>query len=111
MHTREIPKETWGTYLSSLSSTERQCPIRIERDDEELGQEVVTEGMPLYGLSMDEKGSDAGFIEVTLGKDDPVMSHRIEGASHLWVEERDGKIESMDIEDDEHRKTIISFLH
>jgi len=111
METREIPRQSWTSYLNSLSDTEKQHPIKLEATGEDVGDEVITERMPLYAISIDEKGSDAGFIEVMLGQDEPVMSHRIEGAAHIYVEEEGGKVEAIDIEDRDNNKTVIQFLH
>jgi Family of unknown function (DUF5335) len=61
-------------------------------------------------ISVEEKGSDAGAIEVTVGRPGQELTHRIARPEHVWAEESDsGELECLDIEDADHVKTLIYF--
>jgi hypothetical protein len=109
-HTREIPREVWSDYLTLLSSIERDHRVRVEAAGPELGEQTVAASLPLVDISVEEKGSDEGAIEVTVGRPGEEITHRILHPEHVWAEESDsGEIECLDIEDSDHVKTLIYF--
>ncbi|MFY0526339.1 DUF5335 family protein [Archangium gephyra] len=66
--------------------------------------------LPLVEISVEEKGSDAGTIEVTVGHPGEELTHRILRPEHVWAAENDsGELECLDIEDADHVKTLIYF--
>ncbi len=108
--TREIPREGWSDYLTLLSSIERDHWVRIELETPENGEQTLTSRLPLVGISVEEKGSGAGTIEVTVGRPGEEITHRIAHPGHLYAEESEsGELECLDIEDAEHLKTHIYF--
>ncbi|XXF78684.1 DUF5335 family protein [Myxococcaceae bacterium GXIMD 01537] len=109
-HTREIPREGWFDYLSRVASSERDHLVRIEADSSDLGDQPVTERLPLVDIAFDKKGSDAGAIEVTVGRPGEQITHRILKPDRVYADEGDdGELECLDIEDSEHTKTLIFF--
>ena len=109
-HTREIPREGWADYLLLLSTIERDQQVRIQAEGPELGDQTVAWNLPLVEISVEEKGSDAGAIEVTVGRPGEELTHRIPRPEHVWAEESDsGELECLDIEDADHVKTLIYF--
>ncbi|MFE8604980.1 DUF5335 family protein [Archangium violaceum] len=109
-HTREIPRERWGDYLLLLSAIERDQQVRIEAAGPELGDQRVAWDLPLVEILVEEKGSDEGAIEVTVGNPGEELTHRILHPVHVWAEESDtGELACLDIEDEDHVKTLISF--
>lgn len=111
MHkTREIPRAGWAEYLSLLSSIERDHPVRIEASSEDIGGQVMAHHLPLVDITLEEKGSDRGSIEVTVGQPGEEITHRIARPDHLYAEETEsGELECLDIEDADHVKTLIYF--
>ena len=108
-HTREIPREVWSDYLTLLSSIERDHRVRLEANGPDLGEQRLA-SLPLVDISVEEKGSDEGAIEVTVGRPGEEITHRILHPEHVWAEESDsGDIECLDIEDSDHVKTLIYF--
>ncbi|MCY1073710.1 DUF5335 family protein [Archangium lansingense] len=109
-HTREIPREGWADYLLLLSTIERDQQVRIQAGGPELGEQTVARDLPLVEISIEEKGSDQGAIEVTVGRPGEELTHRILHPEHVWAEESDsGELECLDIEDTDHVKTLIYF--
>ena len=109
-HTREIPREGWADYLLLLSTIERDQQVRIQAEGPALGDQTVAWDLPLVEISVEEKGSDAGAIEVTVGQPGEELTHRILRPEHVWAEESDsGELECLDIEDADHVKTLIYF--
>lgn len=109
-HTREIPRDGWFDYLLLLSTIERDQQVRILAAGPELGDQTVAWNLPLVEISVEEKGSDAGAIEVTVGQPGEEFTHRILRPEHVWAEESDsGELECLDIEDADHVKTLIYF--
>jgi len=109
--TLEIPKEAWEDYLTSLSNREQAHPVRIRIEGTELGDQVLADSMPLVGISLERKGSEANAIEVTLAhKDDSNLTHMIRTPERVYVEEGDdGQVMVVDIEDTMRVKTLIFF--
>jgi hypothetical protein len=110
MQTREIPNDGWADFLNNLSEAHRDERVRVEVGGEPLGEQPLVEGLTLMGLSLDPKGSEAGTIDVAINTPQGVLDHRIEKPEHVWVEENDaGGLACIDIEDQEHVKTLIYF--
>ena len=109
-HTREIPREGWADYLFLLSTIERDQQVRIQAGGPERGEQTVAWDLPLVDISVEEKGSDTGAIEVTVGRPGEQLTHRILHPERLQAGESDsGELECLDIEDAEHVRTRISF--
>ncbi|HYO70617.1 MAG TPA: DUF5335 family protein [Archangium sp.] len=109
-HTREIPREGWADYLLLLSTIERDQQVRIQAEGPELGDQTVVWNLPLVEIAVEEKGSDEGAIEVTVGHPGEELTHRILRPVRVWAEESDtGELECLDIEDEDHVKTLIHF--
>lgn len=109
-HTREIPREVWADYLALLSSiTHAQC-VRIEAGSPDIGEQLLAQRLPLIEISLAEKGSGMGAIEVTVGRPGEEITHRIFYPHHIYADESEsGELECLDIEDAEHTKTLIFF--
>ena len=109
-HTREIPREVWSDYLTLLSSITRNQWVRIEAISTDIGEQPLAQRLPLIDITFVEKGSDQGAIEVTVGRPGEEITHRIFRPGHLYADESEsGELECLDIEDEEHTKTLIFF--
>ena len=109
-HTREIPRERWAEYLSLLSNVTRAQSVRIEADSTEIGEQQLAQRLPLLSISLEQKGSSRGSIEVTVGRPGEEITHRIAKPQRLYADESEsGELECLDIEDASHTKTLIFF--
>lgn len=111
MRTREIPRSDWAGYLTTLSRRCADHPVRVRVESQEIGDQAMVECLPFVGISLEEKGSEAGSIELTVSKGGTDhLTHLIEGPEHVFVEEDDaGQVAVLDIEDGSKVKTIVFF--
>jgi hypothetical protein len=109
--TTEIPREAWADYLNALSGREREKPVGIRVEGVNTGDQVLADHVPLVGISVEQKGSEARAIEVTVAnKDRSNLTHMIHDAAHIYAEEGDaGEVVCLDIEDTAKVKTLIFF--
>ena len=112
MTTREIPPERWARYFEQVAEHERDHPVRIEVIGESLGAQAFEEHAPLLDIELEEKGSEKGAIELSVGGPNGRLGHRIEKPEHVYVEvNAAGEVELLDIEDREQVKTLVTFEH
>lgn len=110
MATYEIPKERWQDFLCSVGNRRAQQPVSIQVTGESLGSQTLCEHLPLVGLSLEEKGSVAAGIEVTLEADEGAFTHVVTEPASIYVQEdAAGRVHSLDIQDAGQIKTIIFF--
>jgi hypothetical protein len=110
LHTREIPREVWSDYLTLVSAIEKDHRVRVQADGPDFGEQTVAASLPLVDIYVEEKGSDEGAIEVTVGRPGREITHRILRPLRVYTAESDsGDIECLDIEDEDHVKTLIFF--
>lgn len=112
MRTREIPRDAWSQYLATVSGLRAQHPVKVRVDGAELGDQALAECLPLVGISLEEKGSEADAIELTVagpaGQDN--LTHLIEHPERVYVEEDDaGQVKVLDIEGPAKVKTLVFF--
>jgi Family of unknown function (DUF5335) len=109
-HTREIPREVWADYLTLVSTIERDHWVRVEATVPNLDEQTVAGRLPLVDISIAEKGSDEGTIEVTVGRPGEEITHRIREPLRVCAAESDdGEIECIDIQGSDQMKTLIYF--
>ncbi|MNR92048.1 hypothetical protein D3C72_230680 [compost metagenome] len=112
MATREIPREDWERYLGVLSRQKADQPVRVRVEDTEVGDQVLADCMPMVGISLEKKGSDADAIELTLAYagGESNLTHEIACPEKLYVkEDAAGEPQVLDIEDRAQVKTLIFF--
>lgn len=108
--TIEIPRETWAVYFDNLSKRALSAPIRLEVENRDIGDQEMTRRLPLVGLDLEMKGSEAGDIEVTVGDERRELMHHIDNPVRVYLKvDDDGNIDCMEIEDQDDGKTLIFF--
>lgn len=108
--TREIPREEWKPYFESLNRHEHPHRVRLEVESSSLGEQPLAESVPLRFIDLEPRGSAAGAIEVTVGREGEAFTHLVEDTRRVYVEEDDqGEPECIDLESDEQGKTLIFF--
>lgn len=104
---REIPREGWAEYLSGLSAREHAHVVRIALAGRKLGEQVVVGDAPLRGIAVSDQGDVHGLIEIRLGGG---VTHWIPEPTHMYaLEDENGDVECLDIEDRARVKTLIFF--
>ncbi|OJT20632.1 hypothetical protein BO221_32135 [Archangium sp. Cb G35] len=108
--TIEIPRETWAVYFDNLSKRALNEPVRIEVENRDIGDQEMTRKLPLVGIDLETKGSEAGAIEVSVGDERRELMHRIDNAVRVYLKiDDDGNIDCMEIEDQDDGKTLLFF--
>ncbi|PTL82060.1 DUF5335 family protein [Vitiosangium sp. GDMCC 1.1324] len=108
--TIEIPKQDWFLYFERFSKRAMGQPIHVEVENREIGDQEMTRTLPLVGIELETKGSEAGDIEVTVEDDQEELTHHIDQPTRVFllVDDNDN-INSMDIEDQDGGKTLVFF--
>ena len=108
--TIEIPRQHWGIYFDSLSKRAVGQPIRLEAENRDLGDQELTRKLPLVGIDLETKGSEAGDIEVTVGEEGRELTHHIDAPTRVFLKVEDpGNLDCIAIEDAEEGKTLLFF--
>ncbi|WNG55184.1 hypothetical protein F0U59_10640 [Archangium gephyra] len=108
--TIEIPRETWAVYFDNLSKRALNEPVRIEVENRDIGDQEMTRKLPLVGIDLETKGSEAGAIEVSVGDERRELMHRIDNAVRVYLKiDDDGNIDCLAIEDQDDGKTLLFF--
>ncbi|AKJ00908.1 hypothetical protein ATI61_112171 [Archangium gephyra] len=108
--TIEIPRETWAVYFDNLTRRALSEPVRIEVENRDIGDQELTRRLPLVGIDLETKGSEAGDIEVTVGDERRELLHHIDDAVRVYLKVDDeGNIDCLEIEDRDNGKTLLFF--
>jgi hypothetical protein len=110
--TIEIPKEKWTQFFDDLSKRRFGWETKIEVMDESVGDQILTKGLPLNGVTFEEK-SGKHEIEIAVGETtEQHQTHNISNAVKVaYLDEGDFLGGVLEIEDDKNTKTLISLLN
>jgi hypothetical protein len=107
--TKKIDKKRWSEFLSMFSNGNRGRLVTIEVEDMALGDEELTNAMPLMGIDYDPAGKGDDFV-ITTGLDAVDYTHKISGPTELWeLQDDNGKTVVLEIINRKGSKTILSF--
>lgn len=108
--TIEIPKERWGSYLQVLSKVAAGSRIRMEVIGRELGDQELSNFLPMRMLDFEDRGSERGDLLFTVGNDEDEYTHHIRDAQRLHAGfDEAGALEWLTIEEAGGAKTLIYF--
>lgn len=108
MTTREIERAGWFDYFQALNHRLVGRPVRLQIVGLELGDQREGELVPLRGITLSRKGTDAGGIDLTLGRLGGEIDHRIAHPVRIFEQLDDaGELVCLDIEDREGRKSLL----
>ena len=110
--TIEIPKEKWTEFFDDLSKRRFGWETKIEVLDESVGDQILSEGLPLNGVTFEEK-SGRHEMEIAVGESaDRHHTHNISNPTKVaYLDEGDFLGGVIDIEDENGTKTLISLLN
>jgi hypothetical protein len=106
--TRDVPQEEWKVFFDKLSTELRGWKMTVEVLLGEEGAQHLVEELPLLGISVDEKGSQASSIDIDAGvSPDDHIEHSIPHPTHVrWVAGL-GLSGALEIESDDSPTTIV----
>ena len=107
----EIKKEDWANFFESLSKRRYEWTTKVEVLKSEIGDQILTDGLPLNGMTM-EKNGDRISIDISVGEStDAHQTHTIANpvkVAFLAADKNHGDV--IDIEEDDGTKTLITFI-
>jgi hypothetical protein len=107
----EISKSMWKEFFDEISGKYAGTETRIEVFKDDLGAQVLTEGLPLIGFTFEEKGTnEGGAIEIMLGSEPGTahQTHTISAPEKVFFDSvGDEKTGVIEIEDESGAKTIV----
>jgi len=110
MPTREIPPEEWRNFFNTFSQLHEGWLTTMEVAGKDVpGDQIAADAEPLLSISAEDKGSESGAIEITVGRDgSSEFTHIIHKAERVLFERPEhGKYESFEIESAEGEVTIV----
>ncbi|ATB37646.1 hypothetical protein CYFUS_003071 [Cystobacter fuscus] len=108
---QEIPREQWADYLARISKQEHDEWVRVESISTDMGDQPLSERLPLIDIMLETKGSDAGAVQITVGRENEQITHRILEPERLVAElnGNGGVLECLEICERGNAKTLIFF--
>ena len=111
IHSIEVPKQNWASFLQALNRIVQDRPVRLEVINRELGDQEMVEKLPLIGIDFETKGTERGDLLVTVMSDDGPLTHRIEKPTQFFIahDEAGELLQTLAVLDASGGKTIIYF--
>jgi len=85
IHSIEVPKQSWASFLQVLNRLAQDRPVRLEVINRELGDQEMASKLPLVAIDFETKGSERGDVLVTVMSDDGPLTHRIEKPTQFYI--------------------------
>lgn len=112
MDTQQLPQAEWGIFLDELSRQFEQGQVSVTVSGRDMSDAPVITNLPLLGIQLNTKGSDAGSITVIAGQgEDTSISHTIPGPTQISVaRDADGTVAAIQIDAPDPAQTQVHFL-
>lgn len=110
--TNEISKQEWKQFFERLSKTRLKWQTKVEVLQDDIGAQVLSEGLPLVGFMFEEKADGQNAIEIMLGEESGAhQTHTIFSPQKVFFEEDENNQSSIvEIEDESGAKTLIYII-
>src|SRR5574341_312912 len=109
MRTREIPKQQWQVFCDEFSRQHEGWLVTLEIFGE-VGAQTETVGLPLIGVSVDQKDNENTLSILLGGKSGKHVTHTIVDPARLWIAETEtGAHEALKIETNEGEGMLLRF--
>lgn len=107
----EIKREEWAKFLDALGKRRFEWKTKIEVLNSEIGDQVLTDGLPLNGITVETKG-DRTSIDISVGENTAShQTHNIINPKRIaFLGATDNNGDVVDIEEDDGTKTLITFI-
>ena len=112
MDTQQLPEAEWGEFLDEMSRQFESGLVSVTVSGNGLSHSPVITELPLLGIQLDTKGSDAGSITVIAGQSaDDAISHTTPAPTQIQVaRDADGAVAAIQIDAPEPAQTQVHFL-
>jgi hypothetical protein len=110
--TQGLPRAEWGAFFDDLSRQQEQGLVNVTIRSANQSDAPVITGLPLLGIQLNTKGSDADSITIIAGQDeDTAISHTISGPTQVNIARMpDGSVDVVQIDAPDPVQTRIHFL-
>lgn len=107
----EIKKQDWTDFFKSVGMRRYEWTTKIEVMNPEIGDQTLTEGLPLNGMTVETKG-DQISIDISVGENTQAhQTHSIKNPMRvMFLATADKEDDVIDIEEEDGTKTLITFL-
>jgi len=109
--TQEIPRQEWKKFFDDLTKKRYEWQTRIEVFSEDIGNQVLDEGLPLRGITAEQRKDD-NVIEIIVGQDSRHhQTHNIINPTKIaYLSEKDKLSGIVEIEEMDGTKTLIHIV-
>jgi hypothetical protein len=111
--TLEIPKQQWKRFLDGLSKRRFDWRTKIEVMNDSIGSQILSEGLPLVGVTAEERHDGGIVVEIALGATaaDGHQTHSIVNPTKIaFLSEDTGEGEILEIEEANGTKTLVQII-
>ena len=106
----EIKKENWADFFDKLSKRRYEWKTRIEVLAGEMGDQVLTEGLPLNGITVETK-DDSTTIDISVGENTKAhQTHNITNPTRIAFLAGPDYRDVIDFEEEDGTKTLLTFI-
>jgi hypothetical protein len=110
-----IEREAWARYLNEFSERNQSRPTWLQVLGE-AGAQSEEQGLPLVGISIEEKGADAPRVQIMLGGHDAIesrhLTHMISNVAHVTPQVgTDGRDDAIEFIDKQGEASLLIFKH
>lgn len=109
--TIEIPKEKWSEFFNDFSRRRFAWETKIEVLDESVGDQILSEGLPLNGIIFEEKNGKS-TLEISVGENtEQHQTHNIVNPTKVAYLGENGNGGVLEIEEETGVKTLIRLIN
>jgi hypothetical protein len=110
-----IERKAWAPYLTKFSKRNQSRPTWLQVFGE-AGAQSEEEGLPLVGISLEEKGADAPRVQIMLGGPDAIeprhLTHMISNVERVTPQVgTDGRDDAIEFIDKQGEASLLIFKH
>ena len=110
-----IERETWALYLTEFSNRNKSRPTWLQVFGE-AGAQSEEQGLPLVGISFEEKGGNAPRVQIMLGGHDAIetrhLTHMISNVERVTRQVgTDGRDDAIEFIDRQGEASLLIFRH
>jgi hypothetical protein len=110
-----IEREAWTSYLTEFSERNKSRPTWLQVFGE-AGAQSEERGLPLMGISIEDRGADAPRIQIMLGGHDAIesrhLTHMISDVERVTLQlGNDGRDDAIEFTDKQGEASLLIFTH
>ena len=110
-----IEREAWAAYLTNFSKRNKSRPTWLQVFGE-AGAQSEEQGLPLVGISLEERGADAPRVQIMLGGHDAIelrhLTHMISNVERVTRQVgTDGRDDAIEFVDKQGEASLLIFKH